>query len=855
MPTLTIDGREITVPNGKSILDACRALGIFVPVYCFDPRMEPLGACRVCMVEVKGRRGATPVVPACCTLVRDGMEIITGSTAAMRGRRHVVELLLVHHTLDCPVCDKCGECDLQNYCFDFGISENRFLDEKKDERVDFLHPTVEPYLNRCILCYKCVRICDERVGDSALTVAQRGFDAHIDTNFGGPLDCEACGECIAVCPVGALTSKVFKFGARAWQLNKTETICNYCPVGCGMTLEHFENEVHRVTSHTAQGLNNGILCAKGRFGYGFMKASDRITQPMIRRDGEWRRVSWEEALTLVATRLAEIRAAGGPDAVAGVASQRCTNEDTYVFQKLIRGVLGTNNVDNLARRSYWPARQALLDAGLPPTTLIQDLQQARTIVCLGQVSDVASWVGLEIIRAANNGAQVILISPLNGKLDRYAALSLRVAPGQEAAALEAIAGELVRTGQHDQAFAQAHGLEALPAPQATPAVPGVKDEAIQQAAALLAGGKPAAIAIAVGLWDGPDGSARLARAAANLALLAGNVGVPGGGVLLSPEKNNTVGVCASGGLADQLPGPVALSDGLARFGTLWGARLPEQPGQTIDQLLSSGVRGAWVMGEDPVGAWPDREAAERWAAGLEFLVVQDLFLSETAKHADVFLPAASYAERQGTFTNLEGVTQPLGKAIEPLGNSRPDWEIVCQVGRKLAAALGSAVSFEYATAAEITQELVDAWTAAESATAPVYQLRHNGATDHGAGASAEPSAEFPFTLVTGPHLWVSGSLTWRAPTLRGLLPGPTAWVSSADLGRLGLSQGIHDWRVEPGDDRVTITTAEGAVTLPAAASTFIPPGTVFVPYYTPDGAMRHLNRSPERAAAARVERA
>ncbi len=851
MATLKIDGREITVPNGKSILDACRALGIFVPVYCFDPRMEPLGACRVCMVELKGKRGATPVVPACCTLVRDGMEIITGSQDALRGRRHCVELLLVHHTLDCPVCDKCGECELQNYTFDFGISENRFLDEKKDERVDFRHPTVEPFLNRCILCYKCVRICDERVGDSALTVAQRGFESRIDTNFGRPLDCEGCGECISVCPVGALTSKVFKFGARAWQLNKTETICNYCPVGCGMTLEHFENEVHRVTSHTAQGLNEGILCAKGRFGYGFINNSSRVTQPLIRKEGELRRASWEEALTVVAGRLEEIRAQAGPDAIMGISSQRATNEDNYVFQKLLRAVLGTNNVDSFARLSYWPARQALVETRLPPTGVIADLQKARTILCVGDVPDIASWVGLEIIKAVTAGARLVLASALSGKLDKYADLVIRTQGADEAAVLEAIAAEVVAAGKNDPRFAG-----QLPVGAAVPS--GLNADDLRQAAAWLADDKPATIAIAVGLWNGPAGSRRLGSAAANLAVLTGNIGTPGAGVLLCPEKNNTVGVCISGGLADTLPGPTAADDQAARdrFSKLWGLGLPDRPGITIDRLFSSEVKAAWIMGEDPVGAWPDGEAAARWAEGLNFLVVQDLFLGETASRADVVLPAASYAEREGSFTNLEGIAQPLGKALEPIGNSRPDWEIVCQIGRKLAAALGSPASFEYATAASITQELVDAWAQAEGVAPQAAEYKLLALPPNGRAAAT--SDDFPFTLVSGAHLWVSGSLSWRAPTLHGpgrLLPGSYAWVSTADMGRLGLDQQFNDWRIQETGERVSITTADGSLTLPVTASTFIPRGMVFVPYYSPDGALRQLNRSPEHAVAARVVKA
>ncbi|HEY8693781.1 MAG TPA: 2Fe-2S iron-sulfur cluster-binding protein, partial [Chloroflexota bacterium] len=416
MAKLTVDGREVEVANNASILEAARKLDINVPTYCWDPRMKPYGACRLCMVEANGR-----LVASCCTTVRDGMAVLTATPETLKSRREMVAYLLIHHPLDCPYCDKSGDCELQQRTYELGIGEVPVRDEKVTVPVDFQHPVVEPFLTRCIVCGKCVRACDEIRGEGAIELVNRGFETVVDTAFGQALECTSCGECIEVCPVGALTSKVFKFKNRAWQMQKTHTTCNYCSVGCTMDIEHFKGEVKRVRAHPGYGHNDGFLCALGRFGYDFVHHDDRLTVPYIRRtkSGGLEIASWEEALDAAATLLAGA-ARQNPKAVGVIGSRRISNEDAFVLQKFARQMLGTPNVDSTARAADWPALQAIRASGLEP---IDDLnaavRRADLIVVVGDASQAADVASVKIQNMARyNGATIVQINPYRTQLSK-----------------------------------------------------------------------------------------------------------------------------------------------------------------------------------------------------------------------------------------------------------------------------------------------------------------------------------------------------------------------------------------------------------------------------------------------------
>jgi len=853
---LTVDGREVEVANNASILEAARKLDINVPTYCWDPRMKPYGACRLCMVEANGR-----LVASCCTTVRDGMTVLTATPETIKSRREMVAYLLIHHPLDCPYCDKSGDCELQQRTYELGIGEVPVRDEKIAVPVDFQHPVVEPFLTRCIVCGKCVRVCDEIRGEGAIEMVNRGFETVVDTAFGQALECTSCGECIEVCPVGALTSKVFKFKNRAWQMQKTHTTCNYCSVGCTMDIEHFKGEVKRVRAHPGYGHNDGFLCALGRFGYDFVHHDERVTVPYVRRSqsGGLELASWEEALDTAATLLADT-ARRAPKSVGVIGSRRISNEDAFVLQKFARQVLGTPNLDSTARAADWPALQAIRASGLAPVDdLNAAVRKAELIVVVGDASQAADVASVKLQNMARyNGATIVQVNAYRTQLSKFAQFDLRCKPAQEAAGLTAIAQRVAAIASPSPATAgeaevREPGAAAAPSIQGN--LPkaldthGIPDEAIEAAAKVIAGAKTALFAVCTGHWL-RGRAAAVGAALANLALASGKVGGEGSGVVFLPEKNNSMGSMEAGLLADCLP----------------GLKPTTEPGLTLDDMLaeSSTLQAAYVVGENIDDRLPNVQA----------LIVQDILMSETAKRADVLFPASSYVERQGTFTNFEGTIQWFNRAIPPVGQSRPDWQITAELARRVAAKLGKdPKSFEYRTVADVTREfeqaigrdvppapilpsgmgnpaghhLAEAIATAQEASAPETPLAPQGdsrfagpgsesseadsrprTADPGlryqpveATATVATSTDFPLLLMTGPQRWINGSTSRYADGLVGLYPDAKLELSPADAAQLGLQDG----------DDVHIASAHGGVLLKLEVSLNMPRGVAMIPGY------------------------
>ncbi|GEM_PF-61688 len=858
MAKLTVDGREVEVPNNASILEAARKLDINVPTYCWDPRMKPYGACRLCMVEANGR-----LVASCCTTVRDGMTVLTATPECIKSRREMVAYLLIHHPLDCPYCDKSGDCELQQRTYEMGIGEVPFRDEKVTVPVDFRHPVVEPFLTRCIVCGKCVRVCDEIRGEGAIELVNRGFETVVDTAFGQPLECTSCGECIELCPVGALTSKVFKFKNRAWQMQKTHTTCNYCSVGCTMDIEHFKGEVKRVRAHPGYGHNDGFLCALGRFGYDFVHHEDRITVPYVRREGSGLEMaSWEEALDAAATLLADA-ARRDPRSVGIIGSRRIGNEDAFVLQKFARQVLGTSNVDSMARFSDWPALAAILDAGLEPVDdLNAAVRAAEVIVVVGDASQAADVASVKMQNMSRyNNATIVQINPYRTQLSKWKTIDLRVQPAQEAAVLAALARRVEALRQQTRMAGTAQAAPDTPERSVEPApaqrviegvLPqgpdghGVPDEALEQAARLIAEAKTALFAVCTGHWL--RGRARAVGAAvANLALASGKMAGTGNGVVFLPEKNNSMGTMEAGLLADRAP----------------GFKPATEHGLTVDQMLADdgGIQALYVVGENIHDRLP----------GVPGLIVQDILMSETARRADVLLPASSYVERQGTFTNFEGRIQWFNRAIPPVGQSRPDWLIVAELARRVAEKLGKdAKGFQYASVTDLTREFEQAIgrevppapvlrpgmgnpvgsqlhqsiAVAQEVRAPETPLGPQGDSRFARGAAAAgeapveegrtyryqavdaapavlPTDEYPLVLITAPQRWVNGSTSRYAVGLLGLYPVAMVEIGPMDAASLGLQDG----------DEVRVSSARGGVLMKVEVNRGIPRGLAVIPGY------------------------
>jgi len=618
--TVTVDGKKVEVPLGATILEAANAAGSRVPTLCHDNKLHPFGACRICLVEVEG----TPrkFTPSCTTPATDNMVVKTSSPSLIEARRMVLELLLIKHPLDCPVCDKAGECSLQDLVHEYGLAPSRFDAEKGYLPPDYESSIIERNISRCILCGKCVRICDEQnaVGEWAFT--RRGTRARISTDFDRPLDCEFCGECVEICPVGALTTRQFKYKARSWNLEATSSVCNYCGCGCNVSYETRDGKIMRVGP-----AKNNYLCTKGRFGWDATHHADRLTTPKMRVGGELVDCTWEEALSVIATNLNVIKGKSGADSIGGLGSVRTTNEDSYVFQKFLRTVVGTGNVDMLARLKTPKGLNTAFFSG----ELNRIIEHEVILVLDRNVGEINPLTGIEIVRAVNKKDRKLII--VNDEYNKFNKIATVVLPMSTDKALDEL-------------------LSAISTPAGNEA---------GKAAGLLRGAKSVAVIVPAQLSD---------KDFLRIRDLAGKLQ----NVTFYPlvRRSNYQGSLDMGIVSGYLP----------------GYRKTEKPGMNAVEMLGAiktgKIASLYIMGDDPVGSDPGlKQPLER----LEFLVVQDIFMTETAKLAHVVLPAASSAEKSGTFTNVERRLQQLNKAEEPVGESRLDWEIIQDVANRMGGSL------------------------------------------------------------------------------------------------------------------------------------------------------------------------
>jgi NADH-quinone oxidoreductase subunit G len=631
--TVTVDGKKVEIPAGATILEAANAAGSRVPTLCHDNKLHPFGACRVCLVEVEG----TPrkFTPSCTTPATDNMVVRTTSPALIEARRMVLELLLIKHPLDCPVCDKAGECSLQDLVHEYGLGKSRFDAEKGYLPPDYESSIIERNISRCILCGKCVRICDEQNGVGEWAFTRRGTRARISTDFDRPLDCEFCGECTEICPVGALTTRQFKYKARSWNLEGTTSVCNYCGCGCGVSYETRDGRIMRVGP-----ARNNYLCAKGRFGWDAVHSAERLTSPKMRVGGELVDCTWDEALTAVATYLKAAREKNGPASIGGLGSVRTTNEDSYVFQKFLRDVVGTGNVDMLARLKVPKGLDTVFFSGE-----LSRMQAHEVILVLDKnVGEINPLTGIEIVRAVNKKDRKLIL--VNDEFNKFNKIATVVMPTGTEQALEEL----------QTALSSSTGSEAA-----------------KRAAELLKNAKSVAIIVPARISD---------KELAAIRELGGKLQ----NITYYPlvRRSNFQGSLDMGVTSGHLP----------------GYQKAEKPGlnavEMIDAIGSGKLSSLYIMGDDPAGSDPGLAEV---LGKLEFLVVQDIFMTETAKLAHVVLPAAASAEKSGTFTNLERRLQQLGKAEEPVGESRPDWEIIQDVARRMGGAMN------YASTGDILKEI------------------------------------------------------------------------------------------------------------------------------------------------------
>ena len=862
---VTVDGRPVDMPAGASVLDAARAAGATVSTLCHDDRLAPAGTCRVCLVRAGGA-----VVAACVTPLTEGMVVQTDDDEVVDDARRVVELMV--ERLPRSALDRSSE--LADVCARLSIPPTSFADVGRGLGSDSSHPYIELDRDLCIACGRCVRMCDEVQGTFALTLVGRGADTVVDTGTGGPwLDsaCVACGGCVDTCPTGALSEAGAGIVPTSKAAATTQTTCGYCGVGCTLDVHTVDDQIVSIRPALDGKVNRGHACVKGRFAHGFVRSPDRLTTPLVRRNGRLERATWDEALALVAGELSRIRDTYGPDAVAAISSARSTNEENYLFQKLMRTIIGTNNIDNCSRVCHAPSAAGLTAAfGLSGgTNPADDLDLTDCILLAGSnATEAHPVVGARIKQRTLQGARLVVVDPRRTELARLADVHLRGTPGSNVALFNGIAALLIDEGWIDEEFiaGRVDGYDSLRelvseyTPERVEELSGVAAASLREAARLYGTAARPSIVYGLGVTEhvhGTDG----VRTLANLAILCGAVGSPrGGGVNPLRGQNNVQGASDMGALPDLLPGYQRVSDAavVERFAAAWGVPLPDRPGLRIPDMfnaaLAGQVKALYVFGEDILQTDPDTSHVRAAVAACEFVVSQEIFLSETAAAADVVLPGAAFLEKDGTFVNFDRRFQRVRPALGPPGEARTDFDVLHAVADAMGGDLGCGspadAMDECARLAPlfggISHRRLDLegplhWPCRDAGDPGEGRLYEHGfSTANGRAQLAarpwlppgeQPDAEYPYTLVTGRRLthYNAGTMTRRTANLL-LAPSERVDVSPDDAARFGVGDG----------DRVEIASRRGKVDVAVRVTDDVAPGELFMAFHFPEVAANLL---------------
>jgi predicted molibdopterin-dependent oxidoreductase YjgC len=842
MVNLTIDGRAIQAKPGSTILEVAKENGIFIPFLCYHPALKPIGSCRICVVDVKP--GPPRPIPACATTVTEGMEVVTETPRLAALRQELMKLVLINHALECPICDKGGECELQNMTHALGVSTVDLDAVKLPPNPDYVSQMVERHPDRCVTCGRCVKVCRDRVGAMAINFTLRGYFTELASGA-QPLDCEFCGSCIDICPVGALINKQFKYRARAWEMAKTEMACPFCGGGCTYQVHTKDGRIMRVLNE-----DSVLLCGRGRFGWPVVEADDRLKTPLIKDGGKFREASWDEALDLVAAKFKETVEAGGAKAVYGVGSPRATNEANYVFQKFFREGLATNQLDNPGRYNYVRAIKAMaevfgtpkvegVEAGsalVPPyhsplvakeaatgsgfpfvLGKLADLPKADLVLVVGtDVTPESPPLGWGLLEAKENpDFRLVLANPRKTKFDRYADLSVRYKPGSERVLIAGLIKFLLADNPDWTPAIKAAGFDEFKesvklSPKEITTKTGVEDAVLKEMAALLAQAKAPAIVFGTEVLSQDKGQ-QTAVALADLFLLVGKPDAPGSALYPVAEKNNSRGVSEVGVLPDMGPGYMPVE------GTDAGATL-EEVLDLMEHDDPAAPKALYMLGGDLLRSLPHRSRTKKLLKKVPFIVVQDAFLTDTAELANVVLPVAMHAEQEGTFISSTGQLGLVNQAL-PTNGVRPDWQIISQLGAKMGFALKS-VSPK-AIFKELAKKM-PLWAGlAPKLSAPCPEIK---AMVSGKFVPFEVDISLPgrrpYTLIIGKSLQHSGSFTTHHPGGTLAITGEALLkINPEDAQSLGLAAG----------EVVKVISSYGEITAPVKLTADVPVGVVFLP--------------------------
>ncbi len=868
--TLTINGQSTAFQEGETILELAQRIGVFIPTLCHMPGLTASGACRICVVEDEY---SGKLLTACSTPARGNMILSTDSRRVLSSRKNTLELLLASGSHDCLLCPATGECTLQDLAYRYQIAGTSYPRQVPPYDMEAVNPFILRDFSRCILCGRCVRACQEVQVNNAISIGYRGKASKIVAAGDRPLkdsDCVFCGECVQACPTGALVPKDARFRPRPWQTEKIRTTCPYCGVGCQMHLHVRDNQIHRVTGVENALPNEGSLCVKGRFGFEFVSSQERLQTPLIKENGRFREAGWDEALDVCASGLKRAISRHGPDSIGVLSSARATNEENYLVQKFTRAVLGTNNIDHCARLCHSSTVSGLgqVFGSGAMTNTIADLEKADVFLVTGSnTTESHPVLSIRVKRAvAQRGAKLIVVDPRRIPLVDFAHVWLRQNLGTDIDWINGMMNVIVEEGLYDRDFVaqRTQGFEELRAhvagytPEAVQESTGIDPEDLRAAARLYAGAGAASILYAMGITQHVCGTNNV-KSLANLAMLCGHIGIEGGGVNPLRGQNNVQGACDMGALPNVYPGYQRVSDPALRekMQTRWGvSSLPAVEGLKVTEMipgaLEGDVRAMYIIGENPVLSDADSGHVRQALDRLDFLVVQDIFLTETAQYADVVLPACTFAEKEGTFTNTERRVQRVRKALNPIGASLPDSEIILRLARRFG------VSWTYNDSSEIMDEV--------ASLAPQYggieycRLEKEGLhwpcrgpQDPGtpilhcdmfscglgrfqpihASLPAEASdADYPLWLTTGRVLYQyhTGTMTRKSKGLNALARECLVEMAPEDAQAYHLEDGAG----------VRVSSRRGAIQAKVRISRAAVPGTVFIPFHFAEAAANVL---------------
>ncbi|MBA7473917.1 Periplasmic nitrate reductase [subsurface metagenome] len=864
-PSVTINGNELIGQTGQSVLELALANGIEIPNLCHDPRLIPSGSCRLCLVDVEGQNGP---VCACTCQIQPGMVVRTETEEIRAIRKTILELLFYEHRGTCTTCDENGNCKLQRYAYEYQLGDDIFQQPASGERRENYttgNEALEYDVDKCIRCGRCIRICEEVQADSALTFKSRAASVEVTTAFDIPLNdstCELCGQCISSCPTGALYERAAKGRGQCKDLLRTRTTCPYCGVGCqiDLNINPKTDEIIRITSEVGCIPNNGNLCVKGRFGMDFVTSDERLTDPLIKRNGKFEKATWEEAIQFVAERLKHIRSEFGADSIAGLSSAKCTNEDNYVFQKFIRACIGTNNVDHCARLCHASTVAGLARAfgSGAMTNSIDEIKNADCIFVIGSnTTEAHPVIGLYVKEAVmKNGAELIVADPRRIDLARFARLHIAQKPGTDVALINAMMNVIINEELYDKDFISERTedfdkLESVLTdftPEKAEAITTIPAEKIRAAARIYAKAETASIIYSMGITQHTTGTDNV-LSLANLAMLTGNVGKASTGVNPLRGQNNVQGACDLGALPNVYPGYQSVEDSQlqAKFESAWGQKLSAQKGLTVVEMMHAieedKIKALYIMGENPALSDPNLNRTRKALEKVDFLVSQEIFLSETAEYADVVLPSVCFAEKDGTFTNTERRVQRVRKAVAPPGQARIDWEIICDVATQMGYPMG------YEGADKIMDEI--------TAVTPIYggmsferidsvglqwpcldkdhpgtRFLHEGTFKRGKGKfhaveyktpDELPDEKYPFVLSTGRQLYQfhTGTMTRKSAVINQVSPTGYVEIHPDDAAELGIASG----------ESIEVITRRGKVTTLARVTGNIEKGWLFMPFH------------------------